>query len=242
LDVYQLGALLHDLIMREPLFQSEYIKSYQNRYRFAWIVAMNEPEVRAQDVDHDLVFLAQRALDKDWKNRSKLKLEDFLADASTQRTHSLQILGLGRGDLSDSSDSDGVSARRQRLRDVARAVEEAMLAHLRKQGVTATHNIEAGGDDDTRRIRFAWAQPADPSAPEAEPNGIEFRLELRATGRSARPSLGGTARLHAVVAGTERDSEIEIPAVRDDEDGLTRLIESAVAALEQLAVNIVSAR
>jgi hypothetical protein len=108
--------------------------------------------------------------------------------------------------------------------------------------VTATHNVDAGGDDDTRRIRFAWAQPTDPTASDSEPSDIELRLELRATGRGARPTFGGTAGLHAVVAGVERDSEVEIPAARDDEDGLTRLTESAVAALEQLAVNIVSAR
>ncbi len=56
LNVYQLGALLHDLIMREPLFQSEYLKSTENRYRFAWIVAMVDPNVNADDTDRDLVF------------------------------------------------------------------------------------------------------------------------------------------------------------------------------------------
>ena len=95
LDVYQLGALLHDLIMREPLFQAEYLSSSENRYRFAWIVATVDPEVHARDVDQDLVFLARRALDKNWSRRSGLRLADFLADADTRRSHSLQLLGLG---------------------------------------------------------------------------------------------------------------------------------------------------
>src|SRR5690242_7542651 len=33
LTIYQLGGLLHDLIMREPLFEAEYLRSKENRYR-----------------------------------------------------------------------------------------------------------------------------------------------------------------------------------------------------------------
>ena len=64
LNVYQLGALLHDLIVREPLFEAEYLKSAENRYRFAWVVAMVDPVVQADDVDRDLILTACRALDK----------------------------------------------------------------------------------------------------------------------------------------------------------------------------------
>jgi serine/threonine protein kinase len=61
LDVYQLGALLHDLIMKKPMFQDEYKRSSQNRYRSAWTVATIDPFVSAQDVDRDLISIAHRA-------------------------------------------------------------------------------------------------------------------------------------------------------------------------------------
>lgn len=40
--------------------RAEYAASSENRYRFAWIVAMIDPIVRAADVDADLVLLARR--------------------------------------------------------------------------------------------------------------------------------------------------------------------------------------
>ena len=85
LTVYQLGALLHDLIMRTPLFQAEYEQSKTNRYRFAWLVATKIPQIRASDVDDDLLFVANRALDKDWKRRSALRIEDFLHDLTSRK-------------------------------------------------------------------------------------------------------------------------------------------------------------
>src|SRR5690606_14650325 len=94
---YQLGALLHDLIMREPLFQREYIGCAENRYRFAWVVATAIPDLNATDVDDDLILLARRALDKDWKARSSLRLEDFLADAKSADSRARQLLGFGTG-------------------------------------------------------------------------------------------------------------------------------------------------
>ena len=45
LNIYQLGALLHDLIVRTSLFQAEYEQSKSNRYRFAWIVATQDPNI-----------------------------------------------------------------------------------------------------------------------------------------------------------------------------------------------------
>jgi serine/threonine protein kinase len=95
LDVYQLGGILHDLIVREPLFQVEYEKCKENRYRFAWVIATAPVEVRANDVDQDLVFLARRALDKDWESRSKLRLEEFLATPPPNRHIRSDCWGLG---------------------------------------------------------------------------------------------------------------------------------------------------
>jgi serine/threonine protein kinase len=94
LNIYQLGGLLHDLIMREPLFQAEYLKSSENRYRFAWIIATAIPKVEADDVDQDLMFTARQSLDKDWERRSTLRLQDFLAESEVQQDRAFQFLGL----------------------------------------------------------------------------------------------------------------------------------------------------
>jgi serine/threonine-protein kinase len=96
LDVYQLGGLLHDLIMQNSLFHSEFEQSKENRYRFAWAVATVTPDVNAPDVDQDLIFIARRALDKDWERRSRLTIEDFLIDRVRQQSNALGALGFAR--------------------------------------------------------------------------------------------------------------------------------------------------
>ena len=96
LTIYQLGALLHDLIARTPLFQAEYEQSRSNRYRFAWVVATQTPRLQASDVADDLLFIAHRALDKDWTRRSALRIDDFLHDPKSRQRHAFQMLGMLR--------------------------------------------------------------------------------------------------------------------------------------------------
>ena len=96
MNVYQLGALLHDLIVGAPLFQAEYELSKTNRYRFAWVVATQIPRIDASDIDDDLLFLTHRALDKDWNRRSTLRIKDFLDDSSSRQENAFQMLGLFR--------------------------------------------------------------------------------------------------------------------------------------------------
>ena len=124
LDVYQLGGLLHDLIMREPLFETEFLSSRENRYRFAWIVATVSPSVNATDVDRDLIFLARRALDKDWKKRSLLKLENFLANEDNQQALALSAIGLGRPHRVTPS-TPSLNDLRRRVGEVAEALENS---------------------------------------------------------------------------------------------------------------------
>jgi serine/threonine-protein kinase len=155
LNVYQLGGLLHDLIMREPLFQVEYRQSEGNRYRFAWAVATIDPVVRATDVDLDLVITARRALDKRWERRSQLSLEEFLADAETQRMHSLEALGLtsrGPPDLGQSS----VASKLKRINDIAEDLENGIRDLLSGRGVTARHLVKPGANDLSKCLLFSW--------------------------------------------------------------------------------------
>ena len=94
-DVYQLGGLLHDLIMRKPMFDEEYQAGKENRYRFAWAVATRIPVIVGEDVDQDLVFLARRAVDKNWVGRRMIQLDDFRTKKVEDQKLALAIFGLG---------------------------------------------------------------------------------------------------------------------------------------------------
>ena len=63
LTFYQLGAVLHDLLMKQPLFDSE-VRTL-NKYRVAAAVLLKTPEVHAADVPPWLVTLARNSLVKD---------------------------------------------------------------------------------------------------------------------------------------------------------------------------------
>lgn len=63
LTFYQLGAVLHDLLMKRPLFDSE-VRTL-NKYRVAAAVLLKPPEVHALDVPPWLVTLARNCLVKD---------------------------------------------------------------------------------------------------------------------------------------------------------------------------------
>ena len=155
LNIYQLGALLHDLIVRASLFQKEYEQSKSNRYRFAWTVATKEPHIDAADVDHDLLFLARRALDKDWERRSVLQIEDFLDDATTRQQHALQMLGLYREP--DVQGKPTIEENRIQLDQMANSLEKHLVSHLRKARVTTVHHVTPGPDgDNSRTIELRW--------------------------------------------------------------------------------------
>jgi serine/threonine protein kinase len=237
LDVYQLGALLHDLIMKKPLFQDEYEKSRENRYRFAWIIATSDPQVVADDVDQDLVLLARRALDKDWTRRSKLRLEEFLADSDAPRTHSMQLLGLGLPQPSGVAPGES----HQRLMEVARSLEEGLRERLRQQRVTATHRVEPGDNDAARRIILRWAPPQQPAMITAVADN-EFVLDLAIVEAHGGLVLNCSSQISATVEGVVRQAKIDMPSVADSADAALRLLENASAALERLAVELARAR
>lgn len=71
LTFYQIGGVLHDLIMRQPLFQDDVSSS--NRYIVAMAVLRKVPILNPEDtVDIALRSLAARCLTKDLGQRSKL--------------------------------------------------------------------------------------------------------------------------------------------------------------------------
>jgi serine/threonine protein kinase len=234
-DVYQLGGLLHDLIMREPLFEAAYQESRENKYRFAWTVATTDPIIEAGDVDPDLVFVARRALDKSWERRSTLTLQDFLAETETEQARALSALGLSRPGVPDRERADIASVLR-RVTNVAAELETFILRELRSQGATATHFLLPGSDDRSKLLRFVWrGRSAGPTAVSGE---IEFALTLRLSDRAGGGAFECSARLTATIENARRERVVSLPAISDDARTSDTLQEHATRALSYLAAAI----
>jgi len=173
-DIYQLGGLLHDLIMREPMFTSEYAASSENRYRFAWIVATIDPLVKAADVDTDLVLLARRALDKNWERRRRLRLQDFLIEGGN---HAPSLAAIGIAPTPRPPLIPPTTPRPAELADLARLVDDHVLAFLTQRGQRATHSNTPGKHDLARLLRWEWRPGTGDVADQVELEAtLEFRL------------------------------------------------------------------
>lgn len=199
LDIYQLGGLLHDLIMREPLFERQFRASQSNRYRFAWIVATQSPDVNAFDVDRDLLLRARRALDKDWQTRSQLRLQDFLAEKKAREEGAMSLLGFGSA-VADSPGAKNTDSRR-RLLEVSRLLDEFLVLFFRSQGVTPVHEQFAGASDLARKLRLSW-------------NGGQFVLTVDLIGQEkyGKLQIESHLQLRASWEDSEREHRISLPA------------------------------
>lgn len=79
LSLYQLGAVLHDLLMKRPLFADE--MRTMNKYRVAAAVLLKTPPVHAADVPPWLLTLARNCLVKDDDLRlARVRWASFHAD------------------------------------------------------------------------------------------------------------------------------------------------------------------
>lgn len=233
LDIYQLGALLYDLIDREPLFQDEFLKSKENRYRFAWTVATVHPQLKSTDVDADLLFLARRALDKDWKRRSTLRLEDFLAETWINKQRALATLGLGGAiAATEAAPKRDLVTLRSQLRAVTNMLEERLQEYLNSLSVTCRHAQESPADLVTQLV-FAW-HPRDEHG-RASSVETEFRVLVRIVEGPPTVSLLSTARLSAHVNGVQRTESIELPTVDGSAEAAAQIGELCEASLPELA-------
>jgi serine/threonine protein kinase len=240
LNIYQMGALLHDLIMKEPLFESEFLLSAENRYRFAWIVATTAPKIQAIDVDQDLVFLAGRALDKDWVQRSCLALDDFLSDANVQRAHALQLLGLAGEKPTAVRSEDRYASNIERIRNVARGLDEAISQRLRADGATAVHVIKPGGDDNSKLLTFAWDAPT--SGIETSSGAIELRITISIENRFGGARFKNSVQLLAMIEGEQRQAAMGLPEVEDSPETESLLTNQLYSALADLSLQLGQAR
>ena len=232
LNVYQLGALLHDLIMREPLFEIEYKESFENRYRFAWTVAKKTPIIRAVDVDQDLVFKATRALDKDWRRRCSLKIQDFMADSYVQEQHALELLGLAsRPNVPQHSDASG--DRLRRILEVAQNLRAEVPRKLRQKGITTTHSLNAGPEDTSKTLKFQWQTPDTGLEPGTGTLELNIRIEV-----ADSVQFRATATLSTTAGGTIRQASLEFTPVVDSEEAEPALLTQVELALGSLAVEL----
>ena len=234
LNVYQLGALLHDLIVRSSLFHAEYEQSKANRYRFAWIVATQDPRVEASDVDHDLLFLAHRALDKDWERRSVLRIEDFLDDPTRRQQLAFEMVGLNRAPIVQATPD--VQRDRMRLDDIARALETHLIGYFREGGVTATHQVvpDPTGDN-SRTIGLEWNTKDDLGS--TVTFSLRYTLRLLINDRRKRLGL-------AVELSKDEDNKsvkLNLPDIPDDEHSSTTLAGQSEAAFASLANDLLRA-
>lgn len=230
LNVYQLGALLHDLIMRKPMFQEEYERSAENRYRFAWVVATVDPEVRADDVDHDLLFLAKRALDKNWERRSFIEIEEFMAGDSSRRSLSLQLIGLEHHPSNHKRATDNTLQLR-RIQEVASELEEAVTKGFKERGALSTHKLTHLSKDTEKRLTFKWDAH---DLAGRDHTGMKFDLTVALQEQSGRVSFKIVAKLSR----DTKDVSLELPPVEDEKEIVTILASNAFAALEKLAVDL----
>ena len=230
LNIYQLGALLHDLIVRTSLFQSEYEKSKANRYRFAWIVATQVPLIDAADVDQDLIFLARRALDKDWKRRSSLRIEDFLNASTTRQQHAFQMLGLHR-ETNVHMVPIGQS-NRLRFNQVSNSLEAHLVAYFRQAGVTTVHKVtHAQNDDNTQTIELRWNATDDL----ASVVSVSLRCTLRLIATDHRVWFGMAMELSRQQDSDVKTRNVNLPDVPDDDQSLAQLANQSESAFAHLA-------
>lgn len=237
LNIYQLGALLHDLIMKEPLFESEHARSKENRYRFAWIVAMNVPSIQADDVDKDLIFTAQRALDKDWKRRSSMRVEDFLAETEIVNKHALALVGFTT-EKEIAAQSSLVADRLQRIRDISHRLEDDVLQYLRKYKVTAIHRLLPGTKDTSKIIRFSWEAQTTEAGSISK---IEFQLTVDLRSDSGLYSFSVTPTLSITANGVRKEAGLDLPEFPDEQGIESILASQSQAALTKLASDIMRA-
>ncbi|WEX77947.1 protein kinase [Sinorhizobium numidicum] len=236
-DVYQLGCLIHDLVMRVQIFHDEYQRASDNRYRFAWIVATKTPTISASDVDTGLILLGQRAVDKNWQRRSALRIEDFLQEADSRSRLGLEAIGL----LPREKAKEGLAAGPLTLRTVlshhAQELKEAVREYQVEKGITATHAAFPLGDDLHWCVSFDWALPGN-QAGIFERVKLSYELYLEQSLQD--PQIAMRARLNAGTESGEKTVTLELPPVAIDDASSGTLFSNAIAAINDLAKQLMN--
>ena len=218
--------------MCEPLFEAEYRKSIGNRYRFAWVVATKVPLVHASDVDQDLIFTARCALEKDWRTRLSLSLEDFMHSTSIKQRRALEMIGLGP----DLIVSDGTANRLSRVNTITEQVRAGVISQLRKSGIITEHSINPGEDDVSKILTFEWEAHVRPNTNSMRHVTLDLRLSLSNT----RQCFTSSVTLYADIDGMRREACLSLPEVADTDESSRELVEHTYRSLGMLAKRLMA--
>lgn len=174
LTFYQLGAVLHDLINREPLFEDVVQRAKDNRYLVAHAVATISPKIEAsEDVPLDLILLAQRALQKDPVQRlASVGWEDFVEES--RRRQNEFLLGIRKPKIGCSSQRDSA------ISELARELEQGLDEKLSGENVHCRHAHEIINNNHAE-LHFDWVPNVNSAA--ANPN-IAVKFMMAVQGRS----------------------------------------------------------
>lgn len=134
LTFYQLGAVLHDMIMGKPIFLEH--KDTGNRHILAQAVLEQRPLVRSDEVDDDLVLLARDCLEKDLDRRlSLVTWGRFDGDSIDELQASRRRLRLRLGkDRRAAKDGAALERHKQRVLEVAKCLRETVVRVMRDEG------------------------------------------------------------------------------------------------------------
>ena len=178
LTYYQLGGVLHDMLMAHPLFDHE-IRT-QNRYRVAAAVASSTPNIFADDVPSWLVSLARNCLVKEDRIRlARVSWDSFHADRRRNLDEMRHRLGFRSATSIEHDEVRADRRREERLKvslDNSREVLIGFCRHvLRKEGFPQYRSRKPQSAlAEVRHAIFSFSPPR----ATAETTHIHFVLQL----------------------------------------------------------------
>lgn len=148
LTFYQLGAIIHDLMAGEQLFDAIVKQGAGNRYLIAHAVATIHPVVPVRtDTPSYLVVLAQRALQKDPAARLQaVTWDDFKQD---RRIQNELLLGVRASQRSNYTSSP------MNLNDLSGKIRDHINKKLTDNKIDCSHNTEFFGRNEFL-LKFEW--------------------------------------------------------------------------------------
>ena len=170
LTFYQLGAVLHDLLMKRPLFDDE-VRTL-NKYRVAAAVLLTTPEVRAPDAPSWLVALARNCLVKDDALRlNRISWNSFHPKEQKNIDELRRKLGLGEadGEIGPGHEIHASLQERTKLRlDNGRDFLNSIGRHVLRKEKFPPHGMKKDFETgpNSRLIEFSFA-PSNATEPAA---------------------------------------------------------------------------
>ncbi len=136
LTFYQIGAVMHDLIMKEEIYATE--KATDNKHILAHAIYTQEVNISSNDVDPNIVLLAKQCLTKDPFTRTNLVTWDsFLNFGSDPVAANLSKLKISNSTSNDSADFSATQKEenRQLLIDATKCLLEQINLIRTKYGL-----------------------------------------------------------------------------------------------------------